>query len=221
MRITKLVFSLLLILTMATSVVSCSISDIFNKDNNDDSNQDEGKYSVGLKYELNHSGNEYVVTGIGTCIDIDIIIPATYNKIPVKGIGDSAFKNCDEITSVIIPVGVTRIEDYAFYGCSKLKSIVIPEGVLRIDDYAFGLCFNLLSITLPDSLAKINRGAFDNCINLPYIVIPKNVAYVGSYAFHGCRQPFQILCEADSKPNGWSADWNPENSMVVWGYEKK
>lgn len=47
--------------------------------------------SIGLSYELNAEGTAYTVTGIGDCTDIDVVIPAIYNELPVICIGKEAF----------------------------------------------------------------------------------------------------------------------------------
>ena len=55
-------------------------------------------------------------------------------------IGKFAFRNCNSLTSVIIPSSVTEIGEYAFYYCSSLASINIPSSVTTIGGYAFENC---------------------------------------------------------------------------------
>ena len=74
----------------------------------------------------------------------------------VKKIGEKAFKNCTELTSVIIPEGVTSIGDYAFYGCSRLTSVIIPESVTSIGEGAFCDCENLTAVHISDIAAWCN-----------------------------------------------------------------
>ena len=45
--------------------------------------------SEGLAYQL-HNDSFYFVTGVGTCKDTDIVIPSTYNGLPVASIKNIA-----------------------------------------------------------------------------------------------------------------------------------
>ena len=49
----------------------------------------------------------------------------------VTSIGNSAFYNCSNVTSVTIGNSVTSIGSYAFYNCSNVTSITIPNSVTR------------------------------------------------------------------------------------------
>lgn len=111
----------------------------------------EKKPSEGLKYALSSDGTYYTVTGIGNCMDKELIIPATYNGKPILSIGRSAFWNCSRITSVTIPDSVTSIEDWAFQNCSSLTSVMIGNSVTKIGGGAFESCTNLTSVTFENS----------------------------------------------------------------------
>jgi hypothetical protein len=72
------------------------------------------KYSEGLDYSLNPDGASYSVAGIGTCIDNNLIIPPTYEGLPVTDIIDYSFRECS-FNSVVIPKSVTG-NTYGMYG---------------------------------------------------------------------------------------------------------
>src|SRR5580692_10509471 len=75
-------------------------------------------------------------SGTGGYVDI----PATYNGYPVTDIGNSAFLNQSNITSVTMPNSVVIIDDGAFGSCSALTSVTFGSSVTSIGVGAFGSC---------------------------------------------------------------------------------
>ena len=76
---------------------------------------------------------------------------------PVTIIGDSAFRDCSNLTSVTIPKSVTSIGVRAFYNCRGLTNAPIPYGVISIGDSAFLYCSGLTSVTIPNSVTSIGN----------------------------------------------------------------
>lgn len=102
----------------------------------------ESNGSKGLKYTLNLNDDGYVVSGIGTCTDTNIVIPDKYNGLPVTEIGMAAFQNA-QINSVTLCSTITSISGSAFRN-STIRSISIPSSVKTIGSFAFQGC-NYLS----------------------------------------------------------------------------
>ena len=119
----------------------------------------------GLAYTLNSDNTSYSVSGIGTATDTNIVIPSTYEGLPVTEISNKAFETRTNITSVVIPDSVTSIGSSAFNACYSLASIDIPNSVTYIGQYAFYNCHSLASIDIPNSVTYISDYAFYNCIN--------------------------------------------------------
>ncbi len=138
----------------------------------------------GLKVSLNDDGESYCVIGY-TDTDV-VIIPSTYNGLPITNIGDYAFWCCTSLASITIPDSVTSIGDYAFYYCMSLASITIPDSVTSIGDYAFTGCSSLTSIEIPDNVTSIGDSALYGCDSLTSIEIPDNVTSIGDSAFCYC-----------------------------------
>ena len=127
--------------------------------------------SEGIKFTSNGDGT-CRVSGIGSCTDIDVVIPLTSPEgWRVTNIGREAFYDCDSLTSIVIPDGVTSIGNEAFYDCDSLMSIVIPDGVTSIGDWAFYGCSGLTSIVIPNSVTSIGYSAFSDCSGLTSIVV--------------------------------------------------
>ena len=114
----------------------------------------------------------------------------------VTSIGDRAFEECKNLTSVMIPHCVTSIGNDAFIGCKKIISpiyndsvfaflptsymgeYVIPPGIKRIAGGAFNGCSKLTSVEIPNSVTSIGLRAFSGCISLPVI---DNLRYADAY----------------------------------------
>ena len=46
--------------------------------------------SEGLAFEWNDEGTAYVLVGIGSCTDADIVVPEVHNDFPVTAVADRA-----------------------------------------------------------------------------------------------------------------------------------
>ena len=179
--------------------------------------QTEEKYSKGLVYELSEDGSYYIVAGIGTCTDNDIVFPSTHKGLPVKEIKEYSFGFDDDIYSLLIPEGVEKIGASAFKACTELKNISFPSTLLVIESEAFSHCIDLKELNLPKNLVKIGSLAFEFNMSLEKVIIPLSVTEIGSNAFKN-DQFCTIYCEVESEPSTWDSNWNEYEIPVVWGY---
>ena len=143
----------------------------------------EGIEPARLIFEKTENG--YSVTGYEGAPTV-VVIPETYEGLPVTSIGAGAFYNCSGLTSVTIPDSVTSIGVDAFDGCSGLTSVIIPNSVTSIGEWAFGECFGLTSVIIGDGVTSIGDYAFASCIGLTSVVIPDSVTSIGEGAFSSC-----------------------------------
>jgi len=120
----------------------------------------------------------------------DVVIPVSViagNTFSVTSIGNEAFKECNNITALIISESVKSIGIGSFYGCNSLKSLTIGENVKSIGDYAFYGCKGLNRVIIPNSVTRIGANSFDGCNGLETLTIGENVNSIGNYAFSGCQ----------------------------------
>ncbi len=104
----------------------------------------------------------------------------------ITSIGDNAFFGCENLTSVTIPYGVTRIGCRAFMS-TGIESIDIPDSVTELDAEVFQNCYSLKTVTLPKYITVIEPILFQNCRSLQSIEIPDGVIGIGEAAFYGCE----------------------------------
>ncbi len=85
-------------------------------------------------------------------------IPGTIDGNPVSIIGDNAFKDCTNLTSVTIPTSVAWIMANVFQGCSNLEGIIMESWTPPEADPAFlGGC--PATIYVPDDVVAAYKAA--------------------------------------------------------------
>ena len=137
-----------------------------------------------------------------------IIMPATLQTIPnevfyesvvkevylnegLQTIGDSAFENCDNLTSIHFPQSLTTMGKRAFYDCNNLSGITFESGCMlsAIQSQTF---YNtpVVEIQIPAGVESITGGvldvaAFSNCKNLKTVTFEENSKFktLESYSF--------------------------------------
>jgi len=119
----------------------------------------------------------------------------------VVTIGPKAFDNCDGLTSIKIPNSVTSIGEEAFYNCNKLSSLTIGEGVKSIGSNAFYNCLSLTSLEIPNSVTTIGAFAFGACSGLKSLTIGSGVTNIGGKALYDCQGLTSITCKAVDPPS--------------------
>ena len=155
----------------------------------------------GIYYNLDPTVKEAEVTShpqrmySGTIV---IPISVEYNGVTydVISIGNGAFADCRNLTSITIPNCIKTIKGGAFYNCYRLRTITIPSSVTTIGNQAFSGCSGLDRI-----IVEIGNSTYDSRNNCNAIIntttneliagcrktiIPDNVTSIGDYAFSGC-----------------------------------
>ena len=92
----------------------------------------------------------------------------------------------DDIKSIVINDGITKIGNYAFDNFGSLMYVSIPDSVTEIGSNVFKYCTNLRSIVIPNSVYTLNYSAFEGCKNLVYITLSNSISYIQDTTFKGC-----------------------------------
>ena len=127
----------------------------------------------------------------------------------LANIGYQAFRNCDNLTEIVLPDGVTTIGAHAFRDCSRLKKIHFPDSLETISAFtcyynanlefvhlpknlkqigqdAFYYNRSVKELVLPDGVTDIKQGAFKDC-RITYVGFPKELKTIGDSAFYNCN----------------------------------
>ncbi|MBO6262665.1 MAG: leucine-rich repeat protein [Clostridia bacterium] len=140
--------------------------------------------SESFNFILNAYRTGYLVGGLKGN-QIDVVIPSSYRGLPVTAIASSAFYNCKNIKSVVVPESVENIYAKAFYGCSALTKVTLTKGIKSIGEEAFSYCDKLTTINLPDSLVSIGNYAFFRC-RIARVKIPEGITAISEGMFQAC-----------------------------------
>lgn len=144
-------------------------------------------------YYLGNSQNPYVIL---VQAKSDTIMRCNIHT-STKAIQGGAFNDCENLTSIALPDGITCIEEYTFDDCAGLRSVSIPATVNYIGDEAFEDCKNLQSLTLPEAVTFIGEYAFAYCSRLKSINIPAAVDTIGPSAFSSCDSLTAVAYESN------------------------
>jgi len=113
--------------------------------------QTDSKRTPGLKFTLPKGGTGYSVEK-GKVKTGAVVIPESYNNLPVTAIAKKAFSS-STITSVTISNSITDIGNNSFRNTS-LTSVIIGNGITRIEINAFYECSSLASVTFQGTIAS-------------------------------------------------------------------
>ena len=168
------------------------------------------KLAEGLVFEPEEKGNGCTVGAdpqnkpVGKLVIPDKD-PAT--GLHVTSLKREAFKDCKELTAVIIPDSVEKIGNCAFKGCGALTDVKLPEGLKELRIEAFMNCSSLAKIDLPDGLKRIDSNAFSGTA-ISSLTIPANVQEIGSI-FKNCPNLTSITVDEKNK------DFYSENNCIL------
>ena len=155
-----------------------------------------GSCGTDVSYSYVESTHTLTISGTGAMADYDDPAERPWNSY------------AEEIETVIIEDGVTRIGDYAFYDCTGLTTVTIPASVTRIGSYAFEVCTGLTAVTIGNGVTYIGGDAFFNCTKVEIVYCNANPEEL-TWEEDGCddfkKDGSTIIHVADAAP--WIANF--------------
>lgn len=103
--------------------------------------------------------------------------------------------------------GASTIGDYAFYEC-ELTSVVIPSGITEIGDYAFYNCGGLESVTIPDSVTTIGDSSFCNCGSSPIFDFGTTRTTIPSIDYSTFDGTYATFYVPSDLVEDWQTEWD-------------
>jgi hypothetical protein len=117
-----------------------------------------------------------------------------------SGLTGETYKTNNDITTVTVPSGKTRIVDGAFNGCYKLQTVTIPSSVTNIGEYAFLCDTSLKTITnFATTPQAINSKVFHKVGNLSQITLRVPYASVSTYKAANVWKDFFVVGTFDEE----------------------
>ena len=122
-----------------------------------------------LEIQRDSASKACQITGIGTFAERSLDIPYEIEGYRVTSIGDNALRGQDRIAKVSIHGDIYAIGNYAFADCRELSTVIVENGTTIIGICAFMNCSYLSSVSLPATLTYIGKDTFQGCGNLKEI----------------------------------------------------
>ncbi|GHV85568.1 hypothetical protein AGMMS50230_11760 [Spirochaetia bacterium] len=115
--------------------------------------QDASDFEV----ELTKDGNGVIIKNYIGAVK-DVVIPDTIDGVPVTEIAKAAFFRKRYITSVTLPVGISKIGATAFSFCNALVTVTVPDSVTKAIDFGLGVFQGCTKLTIASQTALKDRG---------------------------------------------------------------
>ena len=136
-------------------------------------------------------------------------------------IGQSPFWENEDIRSLVVSDGITKIGNSLFERCKSMASASFPTSLTEIGERAFFMYDQggLTELNLPSSVTTIGEKAFA-CESLTSVTLPATLATLGTYLFMDSRTLTSARVECEEVP-GFCFVGTPLQSLTLSNNVKK
>ncbi len=183
-----------LFILLATVVTMCVLSVVASAETYGD-----------LKYSI--ANNEITITGCSASAT-EVVIPSEIEGLTVTQIGYSAFKNCENLTTITIPESISKIYPNALKNCTNLTQInwnaknVTNFSASSEVFYNVGISTDGTDVIFGDSVESIPDYLFWSYpkdydpvvrVNIKSVKFGKSVSHIGKSAFFNCKNIKSVI----------------------------
>mgnify|MGYP000885951559 CR=1 FL=1 len=94
--------------------------------------------------------------------------------------GPYAFARCTSLPAALeVPAGVTSVGDSAYEDCAQATSLSLPPTLSSVGTPAFARCSSLASVEVPGSVGTLGAHSFDGCSSLASVRLPASLESTG------------------------------------------
>jgi len=134
-----------------------------------------------IRYPRNKAGTSYTV-------------PSS-----VEVLGTYSFSVSRNLTSLILPDGLTTVEDLALYACQKLQTVYIPSSLTSIGSHFLGAS-KVEDVKIPEGVTELGSQFLDGCSALKTLELPSTfTSHYGAFCT-GCTALQSVTCKAAAPP---------------------
>ena len=118
----------------------------------------------------------------------------------VKVLGESSFYGSDNLTSIILPAGLTTVEDSALHFCLNLQTVYIPSSLTSIGE-RFLASSKVEDVKIPEGVTELKKQFLDKCSALKTLELPSTfTTQTDSLFCRDCTALQSVTCKAVTPP---------------------
>ena len=112
------------------------------------------KASQGLQYRGDAENGTYIVVGLGTTLETDIVVARYYNGSVIVAVDTGAFANSKGINTIWLQEFIITIGDGAFANSVNLTEVTLSNGLQYLGSMLFSGCNSLERIVFRGTMAE-------------------------------------------------------------------